>query len=401
MALDVDGILQNFSLANEQVTVLYPYLREVFINEAPLFSRLPMEVADGQHYNIVGYDVRPRTYTLNAAIIAGDTSITLVDATPLMVGDVLEMFVTGGASTERIEVTGDPTATTVAIRRAREGTSAVANDNTGNKTLTLIGNSRTGAEIDQTGNRSVRWLIPQDVQTFTSPVQIGGLANAVRNTRLPPGISNVFTLEQKVKMTEMVRDIEYASYFGKGEAVAATGDRAKMKGLKALIGYYNGGATPAAGSNTNVKTNGGASYTFLNFVADAVQKCIDGGGNPDTVLCSTGFATGLATWGFAKQQMIEPNYTKIGTPIDGITIPIAGKPINFVPSFQLKEPGNSNHLAMVLTSTDLKMRFIREASWRARGVRGDAQEGEYFGDYCIEAGHPGWHSYVSGISSFA
>jgi hypothetical protein len=393
MPLDVQGILENISLSAEQTTVLYPYLREVFINETPLVSRTRREPAEGQVYNIVSYDVRPRTYTLNAAVAAtnADTNLTLVDATPLMLGDVLELIKTDGTATERLEVKSITSGTVVVVRRARESTTAVANDTTGGASanvVTLIGNSRTGAEIDQQAKRTVRTLTPQYVQTFQNPVQVGGLANAVRNIRLPSGISDVFSLEQKVAMTEMMRDEEYTSYYGLGEAPVNPGDRAKQKGLKKQITGYNAGA--------NVRLAAGASYTFLNFVADGIQKCIDGGGDPDAVLCSTSFLTGLQTWGFAKMQVTTPRASLLGLPINEIAVPFASGVVSFIPSFQLK-PGT----ACVLTSSDVLMRYIRQEFWNQRGNRGDAREGDFIADVCVEVGHPGWHSWVEGITSFA
>lgn len=401
MPLDISGILQNFSLNNEQSTVLYPYLREVFINEAPLFARLDSWLAEAESYSIITYDVRPRLYTLSGAFTAstGSTTLTMTDTSPLLVGDVLEVLDTTGALTERIEVQSITNGTTAVVRRAVEGTAVIANTAGGaanTLVVTLIGNSRTGSEIDQVGNRAVRTLIPQSVQTYTYPVQVGGKANAVANTRLPAGISDVFTLEQKVKMTEMVRDIEYGFYFGKGDAPVAVGDRAKQRGLKALIGYYNGGSTMAANANANVNTSGGGSYTFLNFVSGPVQKAIDGGGDPDTVICSTNFVAGLQTWGFAKQQINQPKMNAIGLPVKEIAVPFTSGNLTFVPSYQL--PAGT---AIVLSSQDVKTRHIREAAWRQRANRGDAIEGEYFADMCIELGHPGWHSWVSGITSFA
>lgn len=387
MSLDVQGILQNISLVTEQSTVLYPYLREVFINETPFITRTRREPAEGQQYSIISYDVRPRIYTLNAAIVSGDTTITLTDTTPLLVGDVLELIITGGASIERIEVTALPTATTATIRRAREGTTAIANDNTGNKTVTLIGNSRTGAEIDQSAKRTIRTSTAQYVQTFQNPVQVGGVAQAVRNTRLPAGISDVFSLEQKTAMTEMMRDEEYTSYYGLGEAPAAAGDRPKQKGLKTLISAYNSGS--------NVNSSGGASYTFLNFVAQ-VQKAIDGGGDPDAVICSTDFVTGLQTWGFAKQQINEPRASLLGLPIKEIAVPFASGTLTFIPSYQLKKG-----TAIILTSKDALVRYIRPEFWNLRGNRGDAKEGDFIADICCELGHFGWHSFVEGVTSYA
>lgn len=391
----VQGILQNISLVNEQTTVLYPYLREVFINETPLITRLPREVAEGQVYNMITYDVRPRTYTLAAAFTASgaDLDITLATegASSLMVGDVLEVLDTAGTASERVEVTEIVSNTVVNVRRAREGTTVIANTAAGaaaSLVVTLIGNSRTGAEVDVAGKRTVRTLTPQYVQTFQSPVQVGGLANAVRNTRLPAGFSDVFSLEQQVAMTEMMRDQEYSSYYGIGEAPSAAGDRAKQKGVRKQISAYNSGS--------NLKLAAGASYTFLSFVADAIQKCIDGGGDPDSVICSTSFLTGLLTWGFAKQQITTPRLNELGLPINEIAVPFASGIITFIPSYQMKAGS-----ACVLTSRDAKMRFIREEFWQQRGLRGDAKEGDFIADTCVELGHPGWHAWVEGITSFA
>lgn len=385
----IQGILQDFNLRTEQSTVLYPYLREVFINEAPLISMLPRERADGQVYSVTVYDVRPRTYTLAAAVATtGQTTFTLSDASPLQVGDVLGLVKNDGTALEHVEITADPntSANTIVVRRARGNTTATTNDLSGNTTLTLIGNSRTGSEVDQTATRSARSTITQAVQTFEFPVQVGRVANATSNTRLPNGISNVFSLEQKVKMTELMRDEEYTAYYGLYEAPAAAGDRAKSRGLRSWV---------AQGSN--LKTNGGGSYTKLNFIADTIQKCLNGGGNPDIALVSNDFALGLSTWSVGLQQFSDPRRTPfLGVPIKEFEAPFLGHPVTIIPSFQLKAG-----TVFVGTSSDMKVRFIEEESFAPRGRRGSAVEGDFYADTCIEVGHPNWHAWVEGITGFA
>lgn len=389
MPLSVQGILQNVSLASEQPDTLYPYLREVFINETPLTSRANREVADNDVYNIVSYDVRPRTYTLAAAFTASsaDLDITLTDGTALMVGDVLEVKDTAGTATERVEVTEIVSGTVVNVRRARESTTVIANTAGGSGAslvVTLIGNSRTGAEIDQAGKRNVRTLVEQYVQTFQYAVQVGGKAQAIRSTRLPAGFSDVFSLEQKVAMTEMMRDIEYTAYYGIGEKPTAAGDRGKMKGIKKLI------------STGNVNTSGGASYTFLNFVAGPIQKVIDGGGDPNVCICSTDFMTGLQTWGFAKQHIEQPRQSSLGLPIREVMVPFASGAITFIPSYQL-----AAGTALVLTWDDFLMRYIRQEFWNQRGNRGDAIEGEWIASMAIDLQNPAHHAWVEGITAFS
>lgn len=389
----IQGILQNINLSAEQVTVLYPYLREVFINETPLMAMLPRERADAQVFNVTLYDARPRNYTLTVAVsTTGQTTFTVGDASPLMVGDVLQLTNNATATTiEHVEITADPntTANTFTVRRARGGTSATTNDLSGNATLILIGNSRTGSEVDQSAQRAARTTVSQAVQTYNFPVQVGRVANIVGNTRLPAGFSSVFSLEQQVKITEMMRDQEYSAMYSLYEAPAAAGDRAKQRGLKNFIQQYSSGA--------NVKTNGGSSYTKLSFIADTLQKAIDGGGNPDVILCSTNFMTGLSTWSVGLQQFSSPRTTPfLGIPIKEFEAPFLGHPVRIIPSYQMR-PGT----AVALTSSDVKVRYLAEESFEMRGRRGDAVEGDVFADTCIEIGHPGWHAWVEGITSWA
>jgi hypothetical protein len=385
------GILETISLATEQPVVIYPTLREIFINETPLIARTRRVPATSEVFQIESYDVRPTNYTLGGALAAGDTTITLTDSTPLLVGDVLEVLDTAGAALERVEVTDLPSATTATIRRAREGTVAIANANTGgapSKNVMLIGNSRTGSEIDQVAYRTTRTFVEQYVQTFQYPVQVGGKAQAVRNTVFPAGFDSVFTMEQQLKAQDMMREEERSCYYGIGEKPVNPGDRAKQKGLKKQISQYANGI--------NVKTGAGGSYTKLMLVADGPQKIIDAGGEPDACLVSTDLMTAFATWTNSLEQITNPAQNRIGIPIREIYLSFLGPPITFIPSYQLKKG-----TMIFLTSRDVVIRPLREESWYQRGRRGDASEGDFIADLCVEIGHPGWHAIVEGITGYA
>ncbi|MBY0397047.1 MAG: DUF5309 domain-containing protein [Thermoleophilia bacterium] len=395
--MPVHDVITPFQLGTEQETRLSAYVRGVFINEAPLFTRLPREQAEAESYSIVTYDVRSRTLTLNAALTTGATTITLTDSTALQVNDVIEITPTAGGATEYALVTAVPSSTTATIRRAVGGTTAVANDTTNATTrpITIIGNASTGGEVDRVATRSDRVLIPQYVQTFMYAVQIGGKSDAIRNVRLPAGITSVMSLEQATKLTEMTRDVEFTAYYGRPQAPGSTAT-AMMGGLRHLIGWYNGTAAPAANSNVNIRTGAGASYTLLNFTNDAIQRAINGGGNPDVLLCSNDFMTGLMTWGFGKQQLTQPRANSVGVQINEVAYPFGSRVLTVIPSYQLR-----SGTAVVLTSDDLKWKYLREEMYQARGIRGDAKEGDFLGDFAIELGHPGWHAWVEGITSFA
>lgn len=403
MPLDVQGILTPLMLGTEQATILYPYLREIFVNETPLVTRLDRKQAEAESYTILSYDIRPRKYTLTVAVsgtsitTATLTTLTLADASPLLVGDVLELISTDGSATERVEVQADPiiAAGTVSVRRRVEGTVAIANDVSANQTVTMIGNSRTGGEINQTANRANRTGIPQNVQTFQFPVQVGGKTMAVSNIRLPTGISDVFTLEQKVKMTEMMRDEEYTSYYGLGDKPGVNNNiRAKQSGLKKLIGYFgstDSGVTPGP----NVDSSAKSSFTKFNFVS-AIQKAFDAGGNPNVVLCSTNFMTALATWSAGQQYFMDQRANAIGLAIREFQVAFLGMPLTFVPSLQLKAG-----TFCALTWEDVFIRQLRPEQFIKRGVMGDASQGDFLCDLCIELGHPGWHVFSENISTFA
>lgn len=399
MALSVQGILTSLATATEQTTVLTALMREIFVNDCPLWSRLTHEHIGAPEYNIVTYDVRQRPMTLASALTAVSAlttaTVTFADTTQLQQGDVIEIYDTAGTAFERAEVVADPaTATTVSLMRGVEGTTPIANTlGGGASTLVcyLVGNSRTGAEVNQTASRSIRTLTPQHVQTYQFPVQVGGLVQAIDAIQLPPGMNSVFNLESVTKMQEFARDVEYTSYYGVGQRadVANATARRKQVGLRQQIRNYNSGS--------NYRAVNAGSYTRLNFVADLIQKARNGQGNPDVLLVGLDAETAFATWTLAMQQIADARTTKeLGITVEEYNTNLGGKPLKVVASSQLR-PGTF----AALTSKDIKFRVIREAFFQKRGFRGDAFEGDYIGDYCLELGHPGWHSFAEGITGYA
>lgn len=402
---NIQGILTSLQLASETTTVLVPYLREIFINEVPLFARLPHMSVSAPEYNILSYDVRQRQVTLASTLTAVSAltvaTVTFNDVSQMQQGDVIEIYNTGGTAFERAEVQADPNTAnnTVSLMRGVEGTTPIANDNSANTTAYIMGNSRTGAEVNQTASRAIRNPFAQYVQTYQFPVQVGGLAEAIESVALPPGISDVFSMEQKVKMTEFVRDVEFTGMYGLGQSAGVSGatQRRKQKGLRTQIANYKSTGSGPLGNGPNYKFLAGGSYTKLNFIADTVQKVLDAGGNPDVMLCSTDFTTGLATWSVAQQYFMNPRQTPyLGIAIREFDTAFTGQPMTIIPSFQLRKG-----TVVVLTSSDLMWRYIRPAFFQKRGLRGDAWEGDFIGDYAIEAGHQGWHAWCEGITSFA
>ncbi len=402
MALDTVGILTPIDFPLEQVAQISAVTREVFTNEQPLFSRLPHVRATSETYTINRYDVRGglnrRTYAVGTGgITNAATSLPIADASMFQVGDVLELQQSsandsGGTAIERVEVLAPPNLTanpnTLTIRRAREGTTAVAFAAT--DVIYLVGNARTGGEVDQQGFRPTVTGLQQVVQTFQYPVQVGGKAEALQNVALPPGVNSVMGRDRAIKMVEFIRDVENTFYYGMGEVPMADGDRGKAKGLRTLIASYNGGSNVTSGT---ALTN----FTRQQFIAATIAKIYAAGGMADTIVCSTDFLGFLDTWVPNKTAMMGEGTTKeLGFPITTFVLPLNGQPLSFVPSLQMR-PGT----AAVLSSNDIDVRVLRDMFWQPRGNRGDAWMGDWIGDYCINLAHPQWHAWLEGIQTAA
>lgn len=379
------GILSPIDFSSETVNDLSAYTRQVFVNETPLVARLPRVRGNAETFTVISYDVRGRDLTITEAVVDGtDATITFSNVSSLMVGDVLEL-----ASGERVEITGSINTTTnvAAVRRGREGTTAAAQAD--NSAVKLIGNSRTGAEVDQEAQRAARTTLTQTHQTFQFPVQVGGKAEAISNIMLPSGDGGIFSSEQKAKLVELMRDMEYTSYYGKGEAPSAVGDRGKQKGLKTLITSYS------SGTNVTTSPTNASAYKPTDLIRDTFQKAMAGGGRPDVLFVSVDWMAGLATWGFNTIFSTDQR-NAFGTPIDSLYLPLGAGVVQIVPSMQL-----NSGTAVALTSSEVNWSYLRPESWKGRGSRGDAFEGDWLADGCVKLINPSHHAWVQGVTGFA
>jgi uncharacterized protein DUF5309 len=396
MALDTIGILSVIDFSPEQINVINEVEREYFVNEHPLFSRLPHRPATSETYTILSYDARiTSSLVATGGISSSATSLPITDASPFMQGDILELVDAATlAVIERVEVSANPTAAQIAsspntltVKRGLEGTSGTAY--LAADIVRLIGNSRTGAEIDQQAYRPTTTSLLQNVQTVQYPVQIGGKAEAITNIVLPPGASSIMGRDRAIKLLDATREIERSMLYGLGETPAANGDRAKMKGLKTLIKTYNSGG--------NVTTAAGASVTKTQFLAATVNKIYGQGGMADVVLCSQDFLGFLDTWVPTKTAVMGVGKTnELGFPINTFVLPLNAMPLTFI-----VEPQMRSGTAAVLSSNDLDVRFLRELFWLPREKRGDATEGDWIGDFAINMGHPKFHAWFEGMTSAA
>ena len=348
-----------------------------FVNRCPLVTRTPRVPSGSTTFTMISRSFRSRVAVLAGPVVAADGQITLVDASPFMNGDVLEL-----ASGERVELTADPNLTTnvVQVRRGAEGTTA----GTGaiNDVIRLIANSRTGAEINQNGVAYRPAGITQFCQTWQHPVQVGGSLQASTAFQSQPGVNTPFDQYKMDALQNLMDDMESSAYYGRGEdpAVAA---RPKQKGLRTLLGA----------NLTTSPTNAGA-YKPTDLIRDTLQACRTGGGDPDVLLVSTNFMTGLATWGHAAQR-INAGVNIFGTPIDVFEAPFLGG-ISLIEAPLLKP-----FTAVCMTSSEVRMRMKRNEYWNPRGSRGDAYEGDWIAEGAVEVDNPMHHAWIEGITAFS
>lgn len=346
-----------------------------FVNRCPLATRLPRTVVGSTTFSMVKRSYRVRTSTLGAAIIdTTGTSVTATDGTMYQPGDVIEI------GSERVEVTSISTNTLTVIRGV-EGTTAATAAN--GAATTLITNSRTGGEIDQSASAYTPVGVDQHCQTVQEPVQLGGSAAASQNFMLPSGAASPFSMLQMEALQNMLDNFESACYVGKGDSGSAGNKRPKMKGLKTLL----------TSNNVTSPTNAGA-YKPTDLIRDALQAPRAAGGDPDILLVGSSFMAGLATWGHAAQR-IDAGTNIFGTPIKVLEAPFLGG-ISII-----EAPLLNSFTCIALTSSEVVLRMKRKEFWNQRGNRGDAAEGDWIMEGAIEPMNEAHHAWVQGITAFS
>jgi Family of unknown function (DUF5309) len=343
---------------------------------------VPVERVDFLMY---AHQYRSRSTTLSTALSASTTTgLVLADATFLMNHDVLQLIDTTSGSSEYVQINGDPTsANTVTVIRGVAGTTATSSVAT-SSVVNLIGNSRSGAEVNQTGLTTVGTSRTQYCQTFQFPVQIGGSAQTALAQVMPGGIQTPFDFNMTVQLQNMVDDIENCVYYGIAQAPNdSAGVTAKMNGLKNILQT----------NNTTSPTNASA-YGSTDLIRDTLQAARSNGGEPDLLVVSTNFMSGFATWGQAIQR-IPAGETVFGTPINVFEAPfLHGVTIVEAPLLQ-------PYTAIALTSSEVYIRNKRNPYWNLRGNRGDMVEGDWIAELAIEVVNEPHHAWVSGINAFS
>jgi hypothetical protein len=393
MADFLQGFLGTYQAGVEARNDVTVAVRNWFANRNPLVTRLPYVPVERVDFLMYTHKYRARSTSLGAAISSNSTtSLTFADATFLMNHDVLQLVDSASGNTEFVQISGDPTSsTTVTVTRGTAGTTALSSVANGS-TVNLIGNSRNGSEVNQTGLSTIGVPRTQYCQTFQFPVQIGGSAQTARAQVMPGGIQTPFDFNMTVQLQNMVDDIETSCYYGIAQAPTPdsgspdTAVTAKMNGLRSIFQTNN---ISGSSSPTNA-----SAYGSTDLIRDTLQAARQNGGEPDLLVVSTNFMSGFATWGQAIQR-VPAGETVFGTPINVLEAPfLHGVTIVEAP---LLRP----FTAIALTSSEVYIRNKRNPYWNLRGNRGDMVEGDWIAEMAIEVVNESHHAWVENITAFS
>jgi Family of unknown function (DUF5309) len=368
--------------ARNDVTVA---IRNWFANRNPLATRLPYVPVERVDFLMYTHKYRPNFATLTANVTStSQDTLTLADTSFLMNHDLLRLTDSANG-TEDVQVNGDPTsATTINVTRAVSNTTLQTTFDSATTTVQLIGNSRNGAEVNQTGLTTVGISRTQFCQTFQFPVQIGGSAQTTGAAVLPGGIQSPFDFNKTMQLQNMIDSIETTIYYGKAQAPSADNTvTAKANGLQSIL----------VTNNVTSPTNASA-YGPTDLIRDTLQSAREHGGEPDILLVSTNFMSAFATWGQAIQR-IPAGETVFGVPINVLEAPfLHGVSI-------IEAPLMLPFSAFALTSSEVYIRNKRNPYWNLRGNRGDLIEGEWIAELAVECTNESHHAFVSGITAFS
>jgi hypothetical protein len=368
------GIQSTYTYNGVIITPIYGVAITQYANRAPLTALLDLQYNGADSFKISTDRFRPSSNQLNEDLDNSETGIDVDDGSMFLAGDVIEV------DSEAMLVTSIST-NTLTVTRGYAGTSAASH--TDNTAVYLIGNSRTGAEVDVDGISFTPTTNNQYLQTFQQPWQVGGSLATNTAVVIPSGAANWARREEMDASQRCMDDIERAYYYGRGVARAATTTRPAMYGLRSLL----------TTNNTTSPTNASA-YKPSDLIRDTVQKCYDGGGNPNVLLVSTDFMTGFSEWGHAAMR-IEAGASRFGVSINMFDVPFLPG-LTVVPAPLLRAG-----TAICLSEAEVSQQVKRALYNKPRGSRGDAEEGDILAEVAIKVDNESHHAYVSGISAFS
>lgn len=370
------GVLTPFDYSASIRKPVYGIALHSLVNRNPLSTRLPQAPLGAMSFVMSTTLFRPSTITLNNGgnVASGATTATFTDASYIQLGDVLE------AGTEQWLVTAIAGNVLTFTSAYASTTSATHTDGS---TVWIIGNTRTGAEINQNGISRVPTAVTQYSQIFQHPYQVGGALSSATEYALAPGVVSVLGKERAACMVNCTDDLERAMCYGRPVPLAGASTRQQMAGLRYLI-VTNNVSSPSNAS----------SYAPSDLTNDLIEPIYNAGGSPDVLLVGPKWMTGLQQWGQALVRL-EAGATEFGVSIDVFEAP-------FLPGLKIiPAPLLRPYHAFCLSSGEVRHRVKRGMFDKPRGSQGDADMGDIIHEGAIELDNESHHGMVSGITGFA
>lgn len=387
MPTSYQGIVAPSQLTAVTPQTFFGIMINWFAPRCPLLGRLPKVPEGNNIFNMVGHHFRPRTVGIGATgfVNATDTTTTLTDVadgSSIMAGDVFKTAVG-----EYVEVTVDPTPgtpNTVTFRRGVAGSTKTIQAASTN--MTLVGNTRTGAEDFPQSVTSAFTAVTQYMQTIQHPYSVGGGVQSNTAVPLQPGAATPLDQYRMDATQNWMDDAEMSAYIGKAESVSSSSSgRQKMGGLRNLL-------------TTNFQTGSGITdytgYKAVDFQRDLLTRPRKSGGQPDVVVVASNWMDAFATWSFPL-QLITQGDDIFGRPIRQWAAPFLGDVSIWEASLL------PDYTAFSLTSREVRWRVKRPLVDEPLAKTGDVQKGQMIGELAIEVDNEAHHAWVDGISAFA
>jgi hypothetical protein len=347
-----------------------------YVNRTPLYTRLPQAPLGALSFKTSTVLFRPSTGTLNngGTLTNSATTVPVLDGSVYQTGDVFEI------DTEAMLITA-VSGNNLTVTRAYGGTAAATHNDA--STLYLIGNTRTGGEINVTGISRVPTALAQNAQTFQHPYHVGGSLGSATELALPPGVASVVGRERMMAIQNQCDDWERSIYYGYGVSVGSATARPMMNGIRSLCA-----------TNKTLQPTNYSSYGPTDLIRDTLQPITTAGGNCDVLLMSPDWMQGLQNWGQGLLRL-EAGTTEFGIAIDTFQAPfLNGVSLVFAP---LLRTGT----VIALSSAEIRLRVKRPMFDKPRGSQGDADQGDILSEGAVELDNESHHAWVSGITGYA
>jgi hypothetical protein len=345
------------------------------INRTPMLSRLPQAPLGSLSFKTSTTLYRPWQGTNVGAVSANATSLTVVDASVYLTGDVIEvdseMYLITAINTGSnvITVTSGYASTTSATHADQ----AVVN---------LIGNTRTGGEINVTGISRIPVTLTNYPQTFQHPYFVGGSMASASDFALPAGVASVLGRERSIAIVNCSEDVERSIYYARPVGITSATTKPQMAGMRSQI----------VTNNVFQPTNY-ASFKPSDLIKNATQPIITAGGNPNVMLMGPDWQYAFMLWSMPLVRITGPDLG-FGVAAESFRAPFLNDiQIIICP---LMRAGS----VFTLTSEEVRLRVKRNLFDKPRGSSGDADQGDIITECAVEVDNETHHGMISGITGW-